>query len=55
MKKGILSTTVGYTGGKSQATNPTYEQVRSGETDHAEAVKIEFDPSVVTYEQLVGG
>ena len=35
--------------------NPTYQQVCSGATDHAEAVKIEFDPSIVTYEQLVGG
>ena len=54
-KKGILSTAVGYTGGNPLVTNPTYQQVCSGATDHAEAVKIEFDPSIVTYEQLVGG
>ena len=54
-KKGILSTAVGYTGGNPLVTNPTYQQVCSGATDHAEAVKIEFDPNVVTYEQLVGG
>jgi peptide-methionine (S)-S-oxide reductase len=54
-KKGILSTTVGYTGGNPLVTNPTYKQVCSGATDHAEAVKIEFDPSILTYEQLVGG
>ena len=54
-KKGILSTAVGYTGGNPLVTNPTYGQVCSGATDHAEAIKIEFDPSVLTYEQLVGG
>ena len=53
-KKGIVSTSVGYTGGNPLVTNPTYEQVCSGATDHAEAVKIEFDPGVLTYEQLVG-
>jgi hypothetical protein len=35
-------------------TNPTYQHVCSGVTDHAEAVRIEFDPSKVAYEQLVG-
>ena len=53
-KKGILSTSVGYTGGNPLVTNPTYRLVCGGATDHAESVKIEFDPSVVTYEQLVG-
>ncbi|KJA24841.1 hypothetical protein HYPSUDRAFT_85678 [Hypholoma sublateritium FD-334 SS-4] len=52
-KKGILSTTVGYTGGNPLVTNPTYKLVCGGATDHAESVKIEFDPSIVTYEQLV--
>jgi len=52
--KGILSTAVGYTGGNALVTNPSYELVCKGATDHAEALKIEFDPSVVTYAQLVG-
>jgi peptide-methionine (S)-S-oxide reductase len=48
---GVLSTTSGYTGG--EVPNPTYEQVSSGGTGHAEAVRVVFDPSVVTYEQLL--
>ena len=49
--RGVLSTTSGYTGGK--VPNPTYGQVSSGGTGHAEAVRIVFDPAVVTYEQLL--
>jgi peptide-methionine (S)-S-oxide reductase len=52
--KGILKTSVGYTGGYQDATGPTYRQVCSGDTNHAEAVRIEFDPSKVTYDELVG-
>jgi methionine-S-sulfoxide reductase len=52
--KGIISTTVGYTGGKPDVKNPGYKEVCSGETDHAEAVRIEFDPSRVGYAELVG-
>ena len=52
--KGILSTRVGFTGGKEDATNPSYKQVCTGVTDHAEAVRIEFDPSIVKYDELVG-
>ncbi len=52
--KGILKTSVGYTGGYPDATDPTYRQVCSGDTNHAEAVRIEFDPSKVTYDELVG-
>lgn len=52
--KGILSTAVGYTGGKEQAADPSYQEVCSGATEHAEAVKIEFDPEVLKYEELVG-
>ncbi|KAG5641528.1 hypothetical protein DXG03_004819 [Asterophora parasitica] len=49
---GILKTTVGYTGGHLE--NPDYDSVGTGKTGHAESVKIEFDPSVVSYDELVG-
>jgi len=49
--KGVLDVTVGYTGGTARA--PTYEQVCSGRTGHAESALVEFDPSVVTYDQLL--
>ncbi|KAF5315139.1 hypothetical protein D9619_007583 [Psilocybe cf. subviscida] len=52
-KRGILSTAVGYTGGNPKITKPSYEQVCSGRTDHAEAIKVEFDPRVVSYAELV--
>jgi peptide-methionine (S)-S-oxide reductase len=52
--KGILKTAVGYTGGKQDAANPSYRQVCTGTTDHAEALRIEFDPSIVKYDELVG-
>lgn len=48
---GVLDTEVGYTGG--HAENPTYEQVCSHTTGHAEAVRITFDPSEASYETLV--
>ncbi|KAJ7245321.1 peptide methionine sulfoxide reductase [Mycena rebaudengoi] len=51
--KGIISTTVGYTGGNALVTNPRYEDVCKGATDHAEAVRIEFDPRVISYAELV--
>ncbi|GLB44386.1 putative peptide methionine sulfoxide reductase [Lyophyllum shimeji] len=51
--KGILKTTVGYTGGNPLVKNPDYRTVCTGATDHAEAVKIEFDPAVVGYAELV--
>jgi len=49
--KGILSTAVGYTGG--EVKNPTYNQVCSNETGHAEAVHIIYDPEEIKYEELV--
>ncbi len=49
--KGVSSTTSGYIGGHSK--NPTYKQVTGGDTGHIEAVKIEFDPKQVTFEQLI--
>lgn len=48
---GVLAVTSGYTGG--QENNPTYEDVCSGETGHAEAVRVEYDPSTVRYRDLL--
>ncbi len=48
---GVLDTQVGYTGGSTP--NPVYEQVKQGTTGHAEAIQIEFDPAVLTYEDLL--
>ncbi len=49
--RGVTSTAVGYLGGTME--NPTYEDVCSGRTGHAEAVQLEFDPSVVSYRELL--
>ena len=49
--KGVHSVTSGYIGG--QNANPTYEQVCTGRTGHAEAVEIEYDPQQVPYEKLL--
>jgi len=49
--KGVVSTAVGYTGGSFK--DPTYKDVCSGKTGHAEAVEIEYDPSLVSYEELL--
>ena len=48
---GVVAAVSGYTGGT--VKNPSYEQVSSGRTGHAEAVEVTFDPAKVTYEQLL--
>jgi peptide methionine sulfoxide reductase msrA/msrB len=48
---GVIESTVGYTGGTT--TNPKYEDVHTGETGHAEAVQIVFDPQQITYESIL--
>lgn len=48
---GVSSTTSGYVGG--HLLNPTYEQVSAGASGHAEAVKVVYDPSKISYEQLL--
>ena len=50
-RNGVLDTEVGYIGGITN--DPTYQDVCSGETGHAEAVRVKFDEDVVNYEELV--
>lgn len=49
--RGVTQTQVGYANGKTQ--NPTYEKVKTGETGYAEAVKVTFDPEILSLEKLV--
>src|SRR5512145_711378 len=48
---GVISAISGYSGGS--VDNPSYEQVCSGRTGHAEAVQVSFDPSVISLEQIL--
>ena len=49
--EGVISVKPGYAGGK--VKNPTYKQICTGNTGHAEVAKIEFDPSKITYSQIL--
>ncbi len=49
--KGIVKTTVGYSGGNTE--NPTYKEVSSKKTGHAETIEIEFNEDIISYEELL--
>jgi peptide-methionine (S)-S-oxide reductase len=51
MLRGVIAVEPGYAGG--MTPNPTYNQVSSGKTGHAEIIKIDYDPSLISYEQLM--
>ena len=48
---GVIKTEVGYCGGNNSQTN--YEEVCAGETNHAEVVKLDFDPKIISYEKIL--
>ena len=48
---GVIKTEVGYCGGNNSQTN--YEEVCTGETNHAEVVKLDFDPKIISYEKIL--
>jgi len=48
---GVIKTEVGYCGGNSNQTN--YNEVCAGETNHAEVVKLDFDPTIISYEKIL--
>lgn len=48
---GVLNTEVGYTGG--QLANPKYTDVKTGQTGHAEAIQIQFNPEIISYSQIL--
>src|SRR5581483_5587529 len=49
--KGVVSVTAGYTGG--QKVNPTYHEVSAGGTGHAESAEVVYDPSVISYDEIL--
>jgi peptide-methionine (S)-S-oxide reductase len=49
--KGVINVTSGYSGGITK--NPSYEEVRTGKTGHAESVLVEYDPSQISYQELL--
>lgn len=49
--KGIISVVPGYAGGDTE--NPTYEEVTTGDTGHAEAIQIEFDPEIIPFKKIL--
>ena len=51
MVKGVITTRAGYTGGRFE--NPSYEDVSSHKTGHAESVEVQYDPAVVSYDDLL--
>jgi methionine-S-sulfoxide reductase len=49
--EGVITTRVGYIGG--ETSNPTYQQVCSGTTGHAEAIEVQFNPDILSFEDLL--